>query len=433
MPIVISMSATRDIEKRYVLDVVFREFLGLDYDVKWKDETDHYEISLNNKLISLPDVFFREADNQWLKESSLPVLPLKRTANDVPVLYGDGEIDIFGSIFFALTRYEEMCIKQFDSFERFDYKASVFYKEKLVDRPLVNEYLELLKNKLASLDPSVSFKQHRYTVSVSHDVDVPLTFNEPVTDAVKKGLGDLYYRRSPGLMLRRLFWRFVHIFNPSFERDPNMNLDFIMDEEEKFGLRGTFNFIPIPGPKDIDSHYSLDNPAISGVLKRIDSRGFVVGFHPTYDSFLDPGQTKKEITILNDRLKTLNLSVAVVGRQHYLRWRPETWKIWNDIGMKEDGSVGYGFINGFRAGTCYKFSVFDLVQRKHLELVEEPLIFMDVNTEVNDSDVMLREVAMLAATCKKFGGNFTILYHNNYIISRKQKALFRAILREATR
>src|ERR1041385_2809395 len=266
MPIVISMSATRDIEKRYVLDVVFREFLGLDYDVKWKDETDHYEISLNNKLISLPDVFFREADNQWLKESSLPVLPLKRTANDVPVLYGDGEIDIFGSIFFALTRYEEMCIKQFDSFERFDYKASVFYKEKLVDRPLVNEYLELLKNKLASLDPSVSFNQHRYTLSISHDVDVPLTFNEPVTDAVKKALGDLYYRRSPGLMLRRLFWRFVHIFNPSFERDPNMNLDFIMDEEEKFGLRGTFNFIPIPGPKDIDSHYSLDNPAISGVL-----------------------------------------------------------------------------------------------------------------------------------------------------------------------
>ena len=53
-------------------------------------------------------------------------------------------LDIFGSAFFMLTRYEEMVITERDTHGRFPARASIAYREGLLERPIVDEYLELL-------------------------------------------------------------------------------------------------------------------------------------------------------------------------------------------------------------------------------------------------------------------------------------------------
>ena len=53
-------------------------------------------------------------------------------------------LDIFGSVFFMITRYEEVVKSDRDEYDRFPAAASLAYQEGFLDRPIVNEYLEIL-------------------------------------------------------------------------------------------------------------------------------------------------------------------------------------------------------------------------------------------------------------------------------------------------
>ena len=56
---------------------------------------------------------------------------------------------------------------------------------------------------------------------------------------------------------------------------------------------------------------------------------------------------------------------------------PNTWNIWDRHNLKSDSSIGFYEHIGFRAGTCYEYPVYDVVNRKMLRLTERPLIVMD--------------------------------------------------------
>ena len=45
--------------------------------------------------------------------------------------------------------------------------------------------------------------------------------------------------------------------------------------------------------------------------------------------------------------------------------------------MEWDSSLVYFDKIGFRCGVCYPFTVFDILERKHLQLKELPLLAMD--------------------------------------------------------
>lgn len=433
-------------EVSYVCHVVFRQFLGVDYSIEWAGESDaDYRIYYHTASVAFPNILFHTEREKWLKKESLPRLPLLRLKNNfdgyfcnwTPVLYGDKDehgiprIDILGSIFFMLTRYEEIDNKSKDEFGRYQHHESVLHKADSLRRPLVNEYVKILENEIRRIAPSMSFKRHVYSLSLSHDVDVPITYNAPLLDTIRKSIGDLYFRKSPSLFLKRYFGRLVHGLTGSYSYDPNNNLDFIMDAEEKAGVSSVFNFIPAPGVGLYDSRYDLRSPEIRDILKRISCRGFEIGFHPGFDSYCDPDRTKYELDVLNRLLVELKIPIAKRGRQHYLRWvNPVTWRIWNEIGMTEDSSVGFGVVNGFRAGVCYKYQVFDLERREMLNLIEEPLVVMDINSDVNAGNKgIIQEAEYFASVCRYFGGNLTLLYHNNYVISQSQKRTFNSVLR----
>ena len=141
-------------EKRYVVDVLLGDFLAVPYELSFngnKGEIAVYNQASTKSLI-LPDIFFDHALNNWLKSTSLPQEPLKRIEIDkftnIPVIFGKTieakwidydslycEIDIFGSVFYTLTRYEEYVSTEKDRFDRFPIVASLAFREKFVERP----------------------------------------------------------------------------------------------------------------------------------------------------------------------------------------------------------------------------------------------------------------------------------------------------------
>ena len=94
-----------------------------------------------------------------------------------------------------------------------------------------------------------------------------------------------------------------------------------------------------------------------------------------------------------------------------------------------DSTVGYAESCGFRAGTCYEYPAFSLSTGKALRLRERPLVLME--TSMLGRDYMglagheaLDLVERLSSTCRRYGGYFTMLWHNDKLSSRHVRKLY---------
>ncbi len=142
-------------EREYILDIIFNEFLGLEYSLNIG--SNNYELTLpNKKILTIKDTFF----NKYPKD--LEYLKLENIPNKIE------ELDIFAASFFMLTRWEEYVNKNRDIHNRFSATESLAYKQDFLDRPIVNEYVEELKSMLLELDSSLVFKKREYQLFLTH-------------------------------------------------------------------------------------------------------------------------------------------------------------------------------------------------------------------------------------------------------------------------
>lgn len=453
--LVITAPATRRPEREYILSVVLGDFLGIAYRVRYEDRSTvriTNEDSEAHPRLTLPDTFFSSADDSWLEAVSVPSLPLDEWATAdglpeaavldrrLPILFGaplpeSGRwfqhsdegislgLDVFGSAFFMLTRYEEAARPVLDDRGRFPATASLAYREGFLDRPIVNEYVEVLWACLKRLWPSLQRRKRNARILVSHDVDWPLTPSSSVATLLKNSIGDIVRRRSPRTAVRRLQGH-IGRRRGDFTADPYNTFDELMALSESHGLRSAFYFITDRTAGPIDGDYELHDPFVAGLMQEIHARGHEIGLHPSYDSSKLPGQISREFERLRTATEGLGISQdAWGGRQHFLRWEaPNTWQAWHDAGLDYDSTVGYADHSGFRAGTCYEYRVFNVRTRQALDLRERPLIAMEGSLVgeryMNLSYPAALDYALeLRARCMHFDGDFTLLWHNSHLLT----------------
>ena len=420
-------------ERKYILDIIFNEFLGLEYKLAaGSKKLESYEIELGNgnKLI-FEDHFFNKFPNdlEYLKFENIPrtISYQQKTSNsfipenDIPVLYGHSKsniknstliscsIDIFASIFFMLSRWEEYVNKNRDSHERFPSTLSLAFKNNFLDRPVVNEYVEMLKNMLKYLDNNSKFKIQNSKLFLTHDVD-ELYMWKSWKQVFKVGVGDIIKRKSISLALERVAEYFL--IRRKKINDPFDTFDWLMDKSEGINVKSRFYFMS-GGVTDYDNKYKIDETKSLELIEKIKERGHIIGIHPSYNAFNDTIQFKKELDLLE---QTVGQKI-VEGREHYLRFEvPTTWQIWEDNGMQVDSTCGYADKEGFRCGTADEFSVFNILTRKKLKLKERPLIFMDGRdfncNGYTDSSQFKHNLFKYLERNKKYRSNLTILFHN---------------------
>jgi hypothetical protein len=155
-----------------------------------------------------------------------------------------------------------------------------------------------------------------------------------------------------------------------------------------------------------------------------------LGFHGSYETFRDPDRLRQEFTRLTRIAGEEGVKQSQWGgRQHYLRWEaPITWQAYADAGIAYDSSLGFADHAGFRCGACYEFPAFNLQTRQALPLRERPLIVMERSLlaksymGLNPSQAA-DMVERLSASCRRFGGQFTFLWHNGQTQGAGQAAL----------
>ena len=333
---------------------------------------------------------------------------------------------MFGAAFFMLTRYEELVSPRRDEHERFPASESIAAREGFLFRPIVNEYAELLWASFARLWPGLERRRHAYRERPTHDVDHPFTAHRQAWRQLAWAVADLTRRGDAALSARRLRW-LARGAGP--ERDPMNTFELLMDLSEERGLVSAFYFIAGPTAAALDGDYSLEAPWIRGLLRRIHARGHEIGLHTSYATFRDPERTRAE----SERLKRVCREEGIEqeawgGRQHYLRWEnPTTWQNWEDAGLDYDSTVGFADSPGFRSGTCFEHPVFNLATRRTLRLRERPLVLME-HAALGGLGLNGRSavelVSELREVCRRFSGDFVLLWHNSQLLGRRAKELY---------
>lgn len=417
-------------ERQYVLDIIFCEFLGLQIDVSSDENYKNWEILLDNgaKLV-FEDAFFTKFkdDLSYLDIKNIPQeVNFARNEfmleSDIAVIFGNDRLeitnsqitcglDIFASSFFMLTRWEEYVNKTRDKHDRFPATASLAYKFQFLDRPVVNEYLQMLKNMLLELDRNLVFKERKYRLFLTHDVD-ELYFWKGLRHLFRICVADIIKRKNILLFLENIAE--YYLIHRNVMLDPFDKFEWLMDKSESAGVQSRFYFMSGGNHKSYDNRYDILEKKAINLINKIKSRNHIIGFHPSYNSYQNLEMFLQEKALL----ESVSNQTIMEGRQHYLRFSvPTTWQIWEDANMEIDSTCDYADREGFRCGTGDEFSVFNILTRKKLKLKERPLVYMDDNAPLghalNNTDKLIDIVLNLQKKTEKYGSTFTILFHQN--------------------
>jgi hypothetical protein len=454
MTLIVTAPPTYEPERRYILGVLLSEWLGLDWELRAEERSD-VRVTLAGeegpRRLSLPEGLFATDPPDWLTQASLPAAPLAWWEIDgrrLPVLYGaeptasaalsdDGEVvdlgvDVLGSAFFMLTRYEEVAVGTRDAYGRFPASSSVADREGFVRVAIVDAYVELLWSALQRLWPRLERRPRSFRLALTHDVDDPLaSLGRTAPRLARQLAADALVRRDPALAARRVrSW--AGLRRRDYRLDPYNTFDFLMEVCERHGIAGAFYFLATEEASTRNGPYTLEHPWVRSLMATIHRRGHEIGYHAGFDTYRDTERTGEEFR----RLRTAAGEIGVSqthwgGRQHYLRWEnPATWENWERAGLDYDSTVGFADRIGFRAGTCHEFPAFHLHERRALRLRERPLLVMDrtlfdyMRLGPQDAEEAVLEVAR---ECRRAKGTLTLLWHNSTLPTAAQRRWYASL------
>ncbi len=432
MGIVINIPDNHVAEREYVIEVLFRELLGIDVCVCARPIKDYEIVLENRKIIVVRDNFFNQfcSDVTYLDNRNIP----SRTSfvdnqfvdkAPLPTIFGTDEcsvssdriicgVDVFASSFFMLTRWEEHVNLIRDIHGRFPADQSLAVKQGFLERPIVHEYAQMLFRMIHHLDGQAQKKHSRYRMAPSIDVDILTYYPQDVWGLIRRVGGDLLLNKSlraaSKSMVGSLSCR--HFGN----KDPYDLYSELVDMGRRCDATIQFNFMSAVKSRR-DSGYRLDTVFAEHNLRIIRENEHVIGFHPGYDTCNDGNKWKIEKQRLNQVLANQGWEGVQSGRQHYLKFEvPTTWQIWEDNGMAVDSTLGYPEMAGFRCGVCQDYPVFNILSQKKLRLRELPLVAMDgafyKYQGMRDMEVVHGGLSKLKEQVKKYQGIFTLLSHN---------------------
>lgn len=448
-------------ELHYSLFVCFKEFLGVEYNFSFEKGLDCFQISLDSSPFLLEIACtFSDSDAYFSKGFQVPQQPLENwcprhyglqvdlVEETLPILFGSSVfqtkgnttswgVDVFSTIFFMLSRIEEVGSMRRDMHGRFPASASLAYKENFLERPLLDEYLEVLWAIFLTRWPDMERLSVKSNILVTCDVDEP--FDKTVDNihvTARTCLSDVIKRKSLRLAGARLL---RYCFNKvgNYTLDNKYTFDWYMDECEKNGLSIAFYFIPT-SIEAKNGSYELSETRIQKLLINIALRGHEIGVHGSYQTYIDLAKMAAQKKLLSERLDYLVPGVEAIGnRQHYLRWDSAvTPSLLDSAGFIYDTTGGYADNAGFRFGTSKEFPMWDLKERRRLNLRQRPLIVMDATVFSKkymgfvSLDSGLKYIYTLMERSLKYGGNFTLLWHNSFFSDGEFKQLFEQLVKK---
>jgi len=321
---------------------------------------------------------------------------------------GDFGFDLLAGIFYLLSRYEEYLPHPSDSYGRYAHTASVAHREGFLHLPLVNTWLEDFRKLLAAQCPAFAKPVQQFSWLPTYDIDMAWSYRN-------KG-----FLRNAGALAAHFFrgeWkslgRRIAVLRGK-KKDPYDAYEWMDRLHADLRLQPQYFFLVALHRGQYDKNIAPTHPGFRELVHAIAGR-HAVGLHPSWGSGDHPSQLLKEKACLQE----MSGKKITQSRQHYIRFSlPLTYRRLLDAGIREDFSMGYGSINGFRASITTPFYWYDLKAEEATTLRLRPFCFMDANSfyeQAQDAEAAAAEMLSYYERVKAVRGEFITIWHNSFL------------------
>ena len=402
---------------QYVMEYVFKEQLDIEYGL-CDDKDSFIATNATYKIIYSEDKFVDELyffSDVLLFEAIIKDIELKDgKLNDTPILFKHEKqaaisFDVFAAIFYLLSRYEEYLNKPNDKFGNYDYKNSILYKLNTLHIPVVEVWINMLKEVLVKQFPSLKFKPSKASFVLSFDIDVAYAYQNRSFKRVAGGIIKKILKFKFAALADQLL-TLLHV-----RKDMYDTFDYILDKIDK---NKSLFFFNMGSYSEYDKNPSYKNKKFRKLIQRIHTK-HITGLHPSYAS----NSNKKLIPQEKQWLEEIVNDNVVYNRQHYLKLKfPSTYQQLIENYMRYDFTIGYHNAYGFRAGTCKSFLFFNLEKNEITNLRLFPFAIMEgtLNDVMKLTISEAKKIVLdLINVVVENNGLFIPLWHNSTLSNKE--------------
>ncbi len=334
----------------------------------------------------------------------------------------DCSFDLFGATFWLISRYEEYLPFKANKYNVFDYRSSLAWQNNFLDKPLVNIWGEALKKILLKKFPSLIFAPKQFKVTTTIDIDNVFKFKHKgfvrsiagvVSDLKSGNLTQLKNR------LQTLF------LNKTDEFDC---YEYLIETNKTYGASVIYFFLL--GDYGVnDKNHPSSNLQFQKLIKHLADYS-ISGIHPSFASNYNIQQLKIEIV----RLSSITHKDIIYSRQHFgMLQFPVTYSELILAGIKNDYSLGYTTINGYRASICNSYKWYNLSNELETALVLHPFCLTDAALEKetkSNPEAAIEVLKTYINQVKQQNGEFITVFHNDMLSNTPKGMVWRGIYEE---
>ena len=400
---------------KYVFRIIFDIILGVEYKFTIASTKDDVTALLNDEEAFIgygivnDDRILTIYDSELLNEGIV--------ASQLMAIDNEGEFpkyfylpentlidfDLFSAVFHLVTEYERLDIPVLDKHGRYRegfYETMRSHNYKL---PLVDIYAEYLWKRLTEKFPVLKPRpEKKFTYEFTIDVDQPWAF-------LNKGIYGYL-----GLLKDKILGNTENIENRkiaiSTNKDPFDSFDELF---ELLPPENTIFFFLLNGKSYFDSHFTSRNKKYRELIRKVDSRGYKIGLHPSYFSYLEPEIMESQRKSLE---KIINKPVTIT-RQHFLKYYlPDTYEYLEEAGLKDDYTSCMISDSGFRNFICRPFPFFNMHRNTISPITIHPTMAMDtsfLNYNILEPELAVENIKFIIDSTVEYKGKFVLLWHNS--------------------
>jgi hypothetical protein len=282
-----------------------------------------------------------------------------------------------------------------------------------------------VKKILQSFFPKIEFAEIKYKYNPTFDIDVAFLYKNKGFVRSTIGFAEDLLRLRFSSCLDRIL---THL-NVKQDQYDSFKRQFELNDKYKikpmyFVLLGDFG----GNDKNVPHH----NKTYQTLIKKIDER-YGAFFHPSFGST----RSEKQLLIEKLRIEHITGKKATKARQFFNKLNlPTYYQRLVDIGITDDYSMGYNNHLGFRAGLCSSFPFFNLETNQVTNLMIHPFCIVDkafkLHLRIRASEVIYHSRQIMESV-KAVGGDFTVVFHNETLGTRKMWANWRDIYEDITK
>ncbi|MDZ4668144.1 MAG: polysaccharide deacetylase family protein [bacterium] len=307
--------------------------------------------------------------------------------------------DMLAASFYLLSRYEEYLIESRDEHNRFKPENSLAFKEGFLQIPLIDHWVIYMGKLLKNHYPDLVIKENRFRQKNTIDIDIAYKY---------KGLGLIQKLRKFSGSLWRGKVDFHALNSPQI--DPYDTYDFLHSTASEDAE--TMYFLLLADYGGYDKNIPPKSKEMRHLVNTL-SRQFTTGLHPSYKSALRSETHEKEHQIFEELVG----KKVEISRHHFLKIKlPESYRVLEKMGVKDDYSLAYSTQVGFRASSAFPFLFYDLPNEKTLAIRLHSPCVMDVtlkNSLQLDIGSACKKILELKEKVKAVEGEFISIWHNS--------------------